>query len=410
MIGISNVNINKHKHDYLLEFVIMLYMLHMVPYIGYKTPASLYACTIILLYLVVFKSIGYRYFFYIFTKTIPIFGLIILDIVRVIWKGGDLLLELYSALQLIILPTAALSLWIIANPKMIRRLLYFQLMLWGITAVTTYLGCMEFPLASRSLAQSLRSDNPQLYGLYCMLNIGGFQVVYSLVLCVPFMILSLKKNVLNKIFCLVFIYVVFLAIRQSEYTTALIMLFLSFLLFFMPKKFDKKMFTVIVVFGIFAIWYGTNYLGDFLLSVSEEVESASVSSRLESLGYLFNGDRYSGNGIDDLESRQDLFMKSIEIFKKYPILGSWNPRLVGGHSLLFDTMGKYGIIGIMAYVIMYYNIYILFIKKNREDNYGYVLFNFLLAIGLGILNPHVMYYYVLFFMPISYFYAEHRKV
>ncbi len=385
----------------------MLYMLHMVPYIGYKTPTIIYACQVMLLYLVIL-GFGGRMFLLNLKKVTPIFYLYILDIVRIAWKGGNLLIEVYSALQLIILPITALVLIKVGNEKIIRRLLYFQLFLWGITAVTTYYGCLEFPLASRFLATSLRSEDPELYGLYCSLNIGGFHYIYYLVLCIPFVVLSIKENIINRFFCIVLLYVAFIAIRQSEYTTAIIMFFLSFLLFFMPKNFDRKMFCVFVLFGIFAVWYGTNYLGDLLLSISEQVKSANVSTRLRELGYMFNGDIYSENSISDLKTRQDLLVKSMDTFKAFPVLGSWNPNLVGGHSLLFDTMGKYGLLGIVAYIIMYHRVFKLFIRKSSANNYGFILFSYVLVIGLGILNPHAMYYFLLFFMPVSIYYVRNK--
>ena len=62
----------------------------------------------------------------------------------------------------------------------------------------------------------------------------------------------------------------------------------------------------------------------------------------------------------DLEARILLYEKSIYNFINNPIWGS--NSYGGGHSYILDNMSKFGLLGIIAMIIMYLRIFKIFIN------------------------------------------------
>lgn len=99
-----------------------------------------------------------------------------------------------------------------------------------ITVLTTCTGLVKFPFAARILATIESSDNPEAV-LYDWYNIGGYEFVYIIVLLYPILILAYKKRKIGLIPTILGVIACFSMVVLSEYTTALLLLMITSLLF-----------------------------------------------------------------------------------------------------------------------------------------------------------------------------------
>ena len=122
-----------------------------------------------------------------------------------------------------------------------------------------------------------------------------------------------------------------------------------------------------------------------------------ISSRVNDLSEFSTGKTtYEG----DLGSRYALYSISLNSFAKSPIVGS-SHALLGGHSYVFDNMGHFGLLGIIAMFIMYRQIFRVFYKPFRGAAFfGYIIFTLGLAILLAVLNPKDNLFILTFLIPV----------
>ena len=109
-------------------------------------------------------------------------------------------------------------------------------------------------------------------------------------------------------------------------------------------------------------------------------------------------------GLEGSESKRIfLYQRSIQTFFSNPLFGTIfsGGGGVGGHSFILDTIGVYGVLGVVLLFYMYRNIYRYFIAPFRnEDGYGYVLWLFLQSILLSCINTGMWLTVLTLFAPI----------
>ena len=114
-----------------------------------------------------------------------------------------------------------------------------------------------------------------------------------------------------------------------------------------------------------------------------------------SYSILYGKDQASG----DLEARISLYEISFKNFINNPILGS--DSYGGGHSYILDNMGKFGLLGIIAMILMYLRIFKTFINNWRYtiffSNICLILF---IAIIFAIVNPKENLFTLTFIIPL----------
>ena len=92
------------------------------------------------------------------------------------------------------------------------------------------------------------------------------------------------------------------------------------------------------------------------------------------------------------------------------MFGGWFSASVGGHSYVFDTLGMFGILGVLGLVIMYRTIYKSFIYRYREeDYYPYLYYIFLLAVFMACINPKSYLFIFVCIIPLFGFVMRNKK-
>ena len=223
-----------------------------------------------------------------------------------------------------------------------------------------------------------------VFALYKMANIGNLTFTYSLVLLIPQLIFLIKSRIVKRLISIAMLVVLVMTILKTEYTTALLLMAISFLLFFMPIHITRKhILGLIVVAGIIFI-FSKLFISDLLIGISSSVGSETMAARLNDLGMLLkNGMTSADEG--DIGSRMELYKMSIQSFLESPLCGGI--KSIGGHSLFFDSLGRFGLLGLAAFIISYKKIWNEFYKPfSVAPYYGYLLFSFILGIVLSLIH------------------------
>lgn len=376
-----------------------IYMLHDMPMLGFRYPSMVYAGIVILLFLMLLLKIGTKSVL----KILPIFLIPVLDVMI---SSSNMLIFFQGVsvcLQNMILPMLAIYLCAKNHLKMSKWLFSIYLTINLITCFTTYTGCQIFPNASRELVMGDASKSP-LYYVYLNANIGGFSFVYSMVLLLVLVICTIKnykeinKSKLILIIAIIFSIGIVMAVIAAEYTMAILLMSICLFFLFVKRKFNiKRMLSwgisLLLIFCTFK-----PFIGEGLMTIANNVESQNVSNRLIDLSLYLEGKHTSDNS--DVDARGETYAKSLISFMDNP-LGEWNLKSIGGHSYIFDALGKYGLLGFFILIISFKRIFNSYIKTLRGTFlYGYAVVGFLLFIVMATLNPKAFTNFLLFVLPI----------
>jgi hypothetical protein len=252
-----------------------------------------------------------------------------------------------------------------------------------ITMITTCIGLILFPMASRILA-TIDSSSDESAVIYNWYNIGGFDFIYTIVLLYPVLILAYKQKKINLITAVCGTVLIYATVLLSEYTLALLLLMLSTVLFFMKRDLTKRNVWTLLIIGVLLILLLQSILSPLLSFLGELTGSETLSARLSALA----------GGIAGIEASDDnriqLYRASFTTFLQHPLIGTFlsGGGGLGGHSYILDIMGRYGLIGVVLLYFMYRKIYRCFVAPFKDKSgYGFVLWTFLQAILLSVLNP-----------------------
>ena len=315
----------------LFLIAVVFYIWHTtIPALGYKTPAVLFAGCILFLYAYIF--VKNRIISNSVGSILPILGLYFLELV---YSGtSNFAIKIYQILQMGLYPLLILYIAKYGNERLVRFLFWAVIGSYVFTAITTYAGCIMYPGAARTLALPEEEMGANIFAMYKMANIGNLTFTYSLVLLIPQLIFLIKSRIVKRLQSITMLVVLVITILETEYTTALLLMTICFSLFFIPVHITKK-----------HIW-----------------------------------------GLITVGSRMELYNMSIQSFLKSPLLGGI--KSIGGHSLFFDSLGRFGLLGLAAFVISYKKIWSEFYKPfSVTPYYGYLLFSFILLVVMAFFNP-----------------------
>lgn len=269
-------------------------------------------------------------------------------------------------------------------------------LLCAVTLITTIVGCIQYPTAARYIATI--SDSQEALAIqYDWMNIGGYNLVYIIVLLHPLLILAYKQKKIKKIWAFIGSISILALSIYTEYTTAFLLTILTGLLYFFKKELSWKRLLALGVVVVLLFFVFSEAISNFLLYLSEIIESESISTRLEALA----GGRV---GIENSEdNRIALYEMSLNTFFQNPIFGTFitGGGRIGGHSFILDYIAQFGLIGVVLIVAMYRVIYKKFFApyKNKKG-FGYVYWLFLQAILLSLVNTGMWLIVLAVFTPI----------
>jgi O-antigen ligase len=379
------------------QVLVVLYAMHFtMPIVGFYTPAIVHAAVLLFLYGFLLIK-GGRMALSDFAKIIPIF---IINILSIIYSGfKDAAVEIYWLSQLMIHPLLTLYLIREKDKKAVRRMVIIIAISILVTAITTYFGCLTHPGASRDVAAKLNTSDSALYALYMTLNIGSFSFIYAMVLLTPLLIYAIKDKLIKRWIGLVALLIVLMAVVYSEYTTALLCILISLIILFVfPKQLKTKHFIIMVIVTAVFMYASAWLLTPFLDVLGNLIGGEFTSVRLQELSSFSANEQSYLEG--DMEARSNLYMKSIYSFLSSPIWGSSSAQ-VGGHSYVFDNMAKFGLIGIVGMIMMFWAIFKYFYAPFKQQKwYGHILFSFFMVILLAFLNPKDNLSVLTFYIPL----------
>ena len=378
------INSNERKFNIsVFDLLVILYFLHkLLPSVGYYMPAIVYFGVFALLAVCALSRVGSMRKINVLASMSVMFLVSVLEIVRYVVSGSAAAvpLYLYGELQVLLFGLAVLAYHTAGREHKKKYLFYLVVACYILTSVTTILGNIKYPQASRLLATT---DN--VHGaLYTSQNIGSFTFVYELVLITPLFIYMFKNKRINRLLALGLVALFGYTVIKTEYVTALLLFVLTVVLFFIPKPTNKKIFVMLAAFAILFL-VSKDYLAGLFGRIAQGLESETVAIRFQEIAAFLGGRGATEAG--NVGNRTELYRASLDTFFRSYGLGSWGGG-IGGHSFVLDTLGQYGIFGLFAMAVMYRTVYALFIKPFRsKDFYPYLVYVYIVAIVLAVMNP-----------------------
>ena len=393
-----NTHINNGYRG-LFSVILILYLLHNAPAIGFYMPPLVYAAILALLYALTFLMCGTKRFNSYLFQSIPAMGLTWMAIMySVVSSTGSFGIEIYGLAQLAIYFIIGLYIIDTKDYQMAKRVLLTFILIYVVTSVTTYIGDSMYPMASRDLTGSASAENAGMTSLYLAMNIGGFGFIYNVVLLIPIIIGLYRLRLLNIFLSLSMLALFYLVIEKSQFTTALLISIL-----FMPLLIWRKFLTRTTAIRYFffvalVIMMANTVLPSLLNVLSDTLSGDATKGRLTELsGYLSSGET---SDMTDIDARQNHYTKSLDAFLSSPIIGSFDKTTIGGHSLLFDTLGLYGLVGLFLYIVSWKKVFTSYLKPIRNKPwYGYFFIVFAVAILLTIVNPQMNMMFLFLIIP-----------
>jgi len=298
---------------------------------------------------------------------------------------------MYGELQVTLYGLIVISYQNEARSQKLEMLFRMVLVCYVITGVTTLVGNINYPEASRILA-TLSSTDAE-YALYMLNNIGGFSFVYELVLMTPLLVYMIRNKRINVLIGSSMLVLFAFVIINAGYTTALILYIVSLLTFFVGKLSHKKTIGLFALFASLA-FFASSTIANLFLSLSKQVSNEIFSQRFEYIAYALTGE--GSKDVTEHGDRMSLYQKSIDSFVESKGFGLWKTGETSGHSFVLDTMAIYGFVGIIAVIIIYVMIYKLCLKPYKnKDFFGYMVWTYLTGMILAVLNPKVFFFHFL---------------
>ncbi len=303
----------------------------------------------------------------------------------------------------------AVYLWNYRSPK--ERKVVFAILSLVLFQNLIYTVIFKINFPEFNSAVQTYDTNQDLYG---KVNIGGASttascMIYILALLCYYILyksfFSLKKNFiyLFLIFALIF-YVIF----WGDTTTITITLLIGIVFLLFNKR--RKSFAPVIVGIIFFILFLSNL--DYVAWFAREFVNDRLADRLLAIGHLTSGNTSSDE--DFLFSRVPMIGYDLHYwcdnivsfvfgngYHSYPaddMMSDLAMNKAGGHSPFFDTISRYGLVGIVLLISLISNFYKWMLKSISNRQYAIIIFILLLFDNIiyGIISSNVLF--IIFFM------------
>ena len=274
--------------------------------------------------------------------------------------------------------------------KVIGKIGTILLLILLITSITTMIGLINTPNASRILTSSSSEiDDVILYSK----NIGGFDFIYGIIILVPLFISFLVKNnqtnLIIKVFFTLILLTSILVVANASFTIAILTIVLSIILGLLSKLKYRYIIPLFFVLLILSFLIPNTIISDLFYNLAQLINTDYVSNRLYDISNYLSG---SINSTNDLGIRIFLYKLSLETFINNPLgIGPYyysDGVGIGNHSQILDDLARYGIFGLMYYILFFssYFIYIrrIYLSQKLNINFSNSLLIFLF---ISLLNP-----------------------
>lgn len=376
----------------LIAFIIIYTVTPIVPQIvsDYLSTYA-YMLLVLLVFAVLFLSGGMENLLSYLLFLLPLILLEALSFSR----SGEVLLWGYQVL-LSLLPMLLGYYLVKKKPTFTPFLQKTLLLVLLITLLTTCIGLIRYPLASRALATIESSDSPILR-LYNYNNIGGYDFVYYIVLLYPVLILAYKQKKVGR-FVMILGAVAAVALSLiSEYTTAFLLVLLSSVFLLFRRNLSVKRIVLYSFLGLLLLTLLGSLFSRLLVWLSNIVQSEEMAYRLYDLSKGWGGLENSE------DARLPLYLRSLSSFWEAPLFGSLlsATRGAGGHSFILDSLAHYGLFGGAILFLIYRKIYrTFFLPYQKQNTFGYVFWIFLQTLILSLVNTGMWLWVLCFFVPL----------
>ena len=257
-----------------------------------------------------------------------------------------------------------------------------------ITSITTIIGLIMYPQASRELA-----SGTEIYDTtkYLLRNIGGYEHIYALVVLIPVMLWLIKNNEkMLKVFNIICMVVNLYCIYRSQYTIAIISA-IVILLFLFAQKHKKTVLVMLVIVAVSLFIGGTDimtFLSKVFLVLSKNIGLDYVKDRMLQVSQLFQGVTIATETSAD---RIEYYQNCWKGFLKSPIwgnnFGAFSENNVSGHSMVLDMLSGMGLIGFASVLCLFLISIRTLIKSKIKEISGTVIITWSAFILVSILNP-----------------------
>lgn len=250
------------------------------------------------------------------------------------------------------------------NLKISKNLVWFIFIIIFITVLTTIIGLLKYPMATRILGQGASDDNALLRQMYRKHNIAGWGLIYGIAFLEGTLIYEYKKN--KKKILLIMIIADAICVLLSQLMFAIILTgIVAFFVAINGKNF-KKRFVFFFVFFII-MWNERKYILTTLYSFAEKSNLEMIQYRIYDIIKLLLLKDTSG----DAGARFELYGKGVDTFLNHPfglffVEKSKVIHLIGFHSDFFDVIGSLGLIGIVGLVAMFILVFKSIIKMTNS--------------------------------------------
>ena len=381
----SNMTFNLQTLFFLLSLIVMLYFF--LPVTASFLTAIIMLGILVVLYITIFACSKWGKKEVVFDNILVFLTMCIIFVAREFYKDG--LIGLYSIL-LCFYPIF-LSIFLINRNmfQFMKKLALSIMIMMLITGITSFIGLNIYPELARDLA-AFSSDN--IIRISTMYNVGGYDFTYCVVISIPIFCLLAEKKLsplAKRILEILFAVVSIMFVVKTQYTTALLLAIVSYGMIIIIRKFDLKRLCVIAVLGFLVLSGFKGEIENGLSYMAMNIESQSISQRLNELSKTLEGKSVTG---EDITERGNAYGKSINAFVENPILGTWvtsdNLEKLGGHSTILDLMAGIGIIAFLFIIYTFYHIEKKMLCNFKDDlTKKYVGIFLVIYLVLACINP-----------------------
>lgn len=389
----------KTRIDYLIFILSVIYfiLISEIPFFAQITNPYLSMMIIVFLFIVIVITNPGRYIFFM----IPLLGVAFLEtFYMLLYDISSVPMFLYG--RIIWLLPALISYFAIKNNDKgtIKIILYLAIGGLLLTSLTSIIGLINDPMAARNNASI--SDSKSEYAIYLnMKNIGGFKFAYTIPVIYPMLVCLFKYKKIGLILFLTITGCFGMYIFLTQYALATIA-FAGAIgsLLFLKKHTTKRIIGSVVLLIVLFLLFKPFFI-DVLYDISNNINSLTLSYRFRYIADILAG---ADVGNNEVQGRAIAYQYSIDAIKKHPISGHWihnDGSRAGGHSFLLDVMAKYGLVGLFALIVFYYQILKKYYLPFKSEPFiGYMLYCFIISIFLGFFNPVGYLFTIAFIVPL----------